>query len=237
MYQTVGFVEKILPKQTSTGKTMYNIKLDDGNWYGHGMKPPIFQEGCQIQFTVEQNGQYLNFQRNGQVTILQGGNPQQGGFDGQQQQQQYGGQQYGGNGGQQFGGQPQQQQPMRRSSQPTQPNVQPPARTNSKDDYWTKKAEDDKSRQKVIEYQAARNSAIEVVGILLANDAVAIPAQKAKKLDAVLALVDTITDRFVEGTNAVLNPPAVNPYQQAKEEGFGDLEEPNDFHDEGIPYE
>lgn len=64
----------------------------------------------------------------------------------------------------------------------------------SKDDYWTQKAEDDKTRQRVISYQAANKTAVDIVKIALEQDAVSLGSAKAKKLDALLAVIDQVTE-------------------------------------------
>lgn len=55
-------------------------------------------------------------------------------------------------------------------------------------------------RQRIIQYQAARNSAITAVDILLKAEAIKLPAAQAKKADAILALIDELTDRFDSDT-------------------------------------
>lgn len=52
------------------------------------------------------------------------------------------------------------------------------------------------TRQRIIQYQAARNSAIAAVAALIQADAIKLPAAVAKRGDAVLALIDSLTDRY-----------------------------------------
>lgn len=73
-------------------------------------------------------------------------------------------------------------------------------------EYWDKK-------DRVIERQSCRNSAIELVGILIANQAVKLPASADKKYDAVIALVDSLVERFTEDNERVRSGNAeVDPY-------------------------
>lgn len=53
----------------------------------------------------------------------------------------------------------------------------------------------DNNRQNSIVYQSSRKDAINVVGILLENEAIVLPAKK-DKMDVILALVDTITEEY-----------------------------------------
>lgn len=60
-----GIVAKISEKSTRNGGTMYNICLNcndtqQDEWFGHGFDQPIFFEGDEVSFEVEQKGQYYN---------------------------------------------------------------------------------------------------------------------------------------------------------------------------------
>lgn len=75
---------------------------------------------------------------------------------------------------------------------------------NAKDDYWTRKEERDILTQSVIQLQSSRNSAIAMASLLL--QAGAIPgydkAAEKKKMDILVSLVDDLTDRFEETSDA-----------------------------------
>lgn len=47
-----------------------------------------------------------------------------------------------------------------------------------------------------IQYQSSRKDAIQVLDLLIKHDAVSLPAKKADKFDAALALLDELTARF-----------------------------------------
>lgn len=66
----------------------------------------------------------------------------------------------------------------------------------SKDDYWLDRAEKDIVNQKKIQYQSARKDALVVAGILLEQNAVTLPAAKNAKYDAILSLVDELTNTY-----------------------------------------
>lgn len=61
MMQVEGFVQAIETKPTSTGKTMYTVKVN-GIGYGAGLYPPKFNEGDFISFTYTMNGKFYNME-------------------------------------------------------------------------------------------------------------------------------------------------------------------------------
>lgn len=65
---------------------------------------------------------------------------------------------------------------------------------DAKDAYWVAKEERDLVTQKTIQYQAARNSAIEVVKIAQAAGVLELPKTKNKQLESIVSLVETIAD-------------------------------------------
>ena len=67
-----------------------------------------------------------------------------------------------------------------------------------KDDYWTQKAEDDKTRQVIISYQAANKTAVDIVKMALEQEAISLGTAKAKKFDALMQVVDEVTDTIFE---------------------------------------
>lgn len=85
----------------------------------------------------------------------------------------------------------------------------------SKDDYWVRREERDLAVQQVIQLQAARNAAIEVVKILVAPvvvdgkaEYIVKPPAQAKRKEWVEAMIDELTQKFVEANNPVkLNNP------------------------------
>lgn len=67
---------------------------------------------------------------------------------------------------------------------------------NSREDYWSQKAEDDKARQVIISFQAANKTAVDIVKMALEQEALSLGTAKAKKMDALLAAVDEVTERI-----------------------------------------
>lgn len=66
----------------------------------------------------------------------------------------------------------------------------------TKDDYWGRKEVRDLEVQNVIQYQAARNSAISVCAALLANDALPLGSAKGKQVGVFMAAIQKVTDQF-----------------------------------------
>lgn len=66
----------------------------------------------------------------------------------------------------------------------------------TKNDYWEKRAEDDKLRQLTIEQQSSRKAAINMLDVILKNGAIAMPNKKASQYDFCMDLVDKITAKF-----------------------------------------
>ena len=70
-----GKVEKISEKPAGKG-VVYNVCLSiegqDDEWFGHGFDKPDFFEGDVIEFDIEWNGEYANFDKN-TINILEEG--------------------------------------------------------------------------------------------------------------------------------------------------------------------
>lgn len=79
------------------------------------------------------------------------------------------------------------------------PEVVQPTRTSvatSKGDYWANKEANDKTKDLVIQLQSCRNSAIDIVRLLLDQDALKLPATLAKKYDVINAEVEEQVAKF-----------------------------------------
>lgn len=81
-------------------------------------------------------------------------------------------------------------------SSPTILNTTTPSRNTSKDDYWTAKEARDIEKDKIIQLQSCRNSAIETVKLLLDKEAIKVPAAN-KRYDFILSLIDEVTQHYV----------------------------------------
>ena len=170
MADVFGTVTKITSTpRGARGSLAYSVQMDNGEWYGHGFDVPKFQEGQQVSFNIAYNGQYKNVDV-GSVQVT-GGAPQQQSAG---QQPATAGRMNGGN--TQGGGYQK--------------------KAGGKDKYWEDKAKDDKARQACIEHQSSRNASIALLGVLMENDAIKLPAKAADKFDAAMAIVDEMTAKF-----------------------------------------
>lgn len=81
------------------------------------------------------------------------------------------------------------------------------------------------SPQLAIQYQASRNSAIALVDILLKSAAVPLPTKKADQYEAVLALVEELTNTFHTKTDKVVENGGVYDSElESRLAGQGDFE-------------
>ena len=76
-----------------------------------------------------------------------------------------------------------------------------PATGGAKADGWAAKQAADEARQKIIQIQSSRNSAIEVVKIIVQAGALKLPTKQADQVDVILALVDELTDKYNKDTS------------------------------------
>jgi hypothetical protein len=199
MSDVQGIVKRITSRQAGRGKA-YNLQMDSGDWFGYGFEQPNFGEGSEVCFDVDWNGQYGNV-RKGSLQVLSGGGNQGGGYQQnngggyQNSQGNRGGNTGGGRGGQSHGG-------------------SGSRKSGGRDQYWEDKAKRDVVVQRQIQFQASRNAAIAAVDIALKNDCLPLPQKKGDRLDAVLAVIAEVTERFNYETDCVANPganPSGNP--------------------------
>lgn len=68
----------------------------------------------------------------------------------------------------------------------------------SKDDYWKRREANDEAKQKVIEWQAARNTAVQVVDVAERAGALPLPQKKDEKFDALVDVVENLARRYYD---------------------------------------
>lgn len=173
-----GIVKAVSEKPTSNGGTMYNVCIIEegaeakGEWFGHGFDEPIFGKGDEIAFDIKYNGEYANVDT-ATVEVLEAAKkaaPTRG--RGRQ------------------GGRGESKGSTASSSRSR------PAKASSGDD--DKMSKDDWAKKDLmIQHQACMNTSIKLVGLLLSNDAVALPKKKADMADAIVALCDEEADRLL----------------------------------------
>lgn len=227
-----GFVDEIPVRETKFGE-MYSLVIN-GETYGFGKYAPKFGVGSEIEFDVSWNGNYANVDRDtvnviNNVAPTRGGGSRGNNSGGSRGGSQGGGSRGGSNGGSRGGsaqGRSQGQSGTQTRQAGGAQRTAAPASGGSKDGYWEAKEQRDIVTQRAIQYQSSRNAAIELVSAALTAGAVALPAAKAKQWDALLALVDTVTERFEEavlvvrgeGKKAKPEPVAKGKKKQQEEE-------------------
>lgn len=79
----------------------------------------------------------------------------------------------------------------------------PKQQGNAREDYWTKKEEDDVFRNREIRYAGSRNAALEFVKLALQYDAIPLGKTKAQdKEEVLLQYLDNYTEMFYKATTA-----------------------------------
>jgi hypothetical protein len=96
--------------------------------------------------------------------------------------------------------------------------------------YWEQKAVNDEKVQKIIQFQAARNAAIEIIGIALKNSVLFIPEGKDKNagFKTLLTYVDKVTEQYVKASSEV-NAPKVAATKPTKVPEYEDTSEETEF--------
>lgn len=204
----MSIVEGVVEQISPRGKAT-NIKVN-GNWYGCGFNGVPCQQGDQVSFPVVQNGQYLNADTPNMQIIGRGNQ------NAPAQQQQAQPQTGGGNSG---GGNPASSNNRRGS-------------TGS--GYGSRKLED--PVQVSITQQSARNAAIQALNVAAQADAIPLPAKKADKLDAFLALVDQVAERYYKETLKIAKAGGYVERAEYEPVGAQQADQPNAEYDDDIPF-
>ncbi len=181
MYQGNGVVSQVSAKPFTDkwGKniTLYSFQIQgDNGWYRTGTNAPQCNQGDQVQFVFEQQGNNRKVDNNSiQVTGSGGGAPQQAPPQMQQ------------------GNQPMQAPQAVPQAAPAPQQARGGA--NTRDDYWKNKEEYDKGvTQPRIAYAAAQKSAVAIVTAALANDVLGFGnAKKADKMTMLMEYVEQVT--------------------------------------------
>lgn len=93
------------------------------------------------------------------------------------------------------------------------------ATQGGRESYWNDRQKADDGRQKKIEWQAARNSAIAAADVIITSGALKLPAKESAKYEALLALISDLTRKFYDETNNFdAKPKAAMPTEVAPAE-------------------
>ena len=175
-----GTVERITKKRTNNGGTVYNVCINTGQddeWFGHGFATPEFNEGDEIGFDIEYKGDYVNINPDTVEVLKAGEPPRRGGQRNSRGSIRKDTPKRGGGGGARGG----------------KPSSGGGKGAGSKD---TMSKEEWAQKDKMIQLQAAMNTAIALVSSAVANDLVALPTKKADKYDAYVALINEEASRL-----------------------------------------
>jgi hypothetical protein len=166
----------------------WNIKLDDNEWYGAGKYEPKCNKGDTVEFDIEWRGDFKNIV-NKTLNVLERAQRGGGSSRGGNTQQRDSGSRGNSSGGYREGrtSPREQEQPARRAG-------------GSKDDYWARKEERDLETQPKIEFQAARNSAIEFVKLLGTLNLMELKGSKSDQMGIVELYVAKFTEQFYNDT-------------------------------------
>lgn len=230
-----GIVKKIYEKKTQRG-VMYNVclELDDGSeeWYGFGKYPPKFGEGSDIEFEVSYNGDFANvdFKSLEIIDLVEPApaKPVRGSRGSSRVRGDDEGTSSSGSGRSSSAG----RGGSRGGSRDASAGRSKPAATYGRSKPAPKSGGDNLSKDEwarkdaVIQVQAARNAAIALVTTALANDALPLPIKKADKLDAMVGVVDELTEQFF------LDNDKVDALLKLRAEGAG-----KNSHDDEPPFD
>lgn len=196
-----GLVAKISKKAAGNG-TVYNVCLEiegqDDEWFGHGFDEPSFYEGDFIEFDIEWNGEYANFDKD-TINVLEEGNgtpskpARSSGRSSNSRSKPAGRSSERSGSSSNSGGRP------RGGTGKPAPKQRGGNRSAAKSkggnaDTMSKAEWADKDR--MIRRQSCMDTSIELVTLLLSEGCVTIPKKKADAYDAVVALCDEEAERL-----------------------------------------
>ncbi len=196
-----GLVAKISEKVAGKG-TVYNVCLEiegqDDEWFGHGFDKPAFFEGDFIEFDIEWNGEYANFDKN-TINILEEGEGEQ--KKPARKPARSSGRSSGGrsnSSGRSSGGRgaPKGNSRGKPAAKRSSGGGRGAAKGGGKSDTMSKDEWADKD--KMIRRQACMNTAIALTRVLLENDALTVPKKKADAGDAIIAFCDEEAERLYD---------------------------------------
>lgn len=201
-----GTVKKLSEKGTNNGGTVYNVCVDTEDngeeWFGCGFDNPNLNEGDEIEFDIDYNGDYTNINLDTLVVTKsapqrQSSNRGSGRNGGGSRGNSRGNGRSSGNGrsgGSRGNG------GDSNSNRGNSNRGQSSSRSQSKSSGRTaapKKAEVDWERKdNLIRLQSSQNTAIKLIVGGLQAGAITLPSAKAKKYDAYVALVEEEADRL-----------------------------------------
>jgi hypothetical protein len=211
-----GIVARISAKAGGrSGDKVYNICMEidgeDDAWFGHGFDEPVFQEGDEIEFDVEYNGDFENVDKE-TVNIISEGSPKP------KSRSRSGGSS---------------RSKPNRSNKSSSSRAKPSrggnraAKPAAADDKMSK--EEWAQKDQMIRRLACMNTSIKLCTLLIAEGAVTIPKKKSDAYDAVVALCDEEAGRLYDQYEEQV-------YGSPKSAGRGRNKPANNDYDDDVPY-
>lgn len=197
-----GKVLKASKKPTNSGGTVYNLQVetDQGDeWFGCGFDDPKVNQGDVISFDIAYNGEYMNVDMD-TLEILEKAPQRQSSNRGSNRGSSRGNGRSASRGksdssrGSRSGGS------GRSGSGDNKRGNQSGSRSQGGE---KKPAVDWDRKDLIISQMSCQNTAVATIGMLIANNLVAIPKKKADSYDAVMALVEAEAARLRSKYNAV----------------------------------
>jgi hypothetical protein len=230
-----GTVAKVSEKPTANGGTVYNVCVDTEDngeeWFGCGFDDPKLNEGDEIEFDIDYNGDYTNINQDTLVVVKEAPQRQsssRGSRGNARSKPSSNSRSSRGNSNSSSRG---------RGDSRSKPNSggrdssrsKGKGRSESKSSGRTKtpaKQEVDWERKdNLIRLQSSQNTAIAFVNCGLANGCIVLPAAKAKKYDAFLALVEEEADRLFNKYSDIVDGCYDNGKDDAEEYDEDDVPE------------
>lgn len=230
-----GTVAKVSEKPTANGGTVYNVCVDTEDngeeWFGCGFNDPKLNEGDEIEFDIDYNGDYTNINLDTLVVTKEApqrkpssrGSKRDGGGRGNGRS--------GGDRGKSNSRSSNSRSSSRSSNSGGRDSGrgQGKGRSESKSSGRTKapaKQEVDWERKdNLIRLQSSQNTAIAFVNCGLANGCIVLPSAKAKKYDAFLALVEEEAERLFQKYTDIVDGCYDNGKDDAEEYDEDDVPE------------
>ncbi len=201
----IGIVAKLTSKEAGKNNNLvYNICIEeegrDDEWYGHGFDEPNFQEGDEIEFDIQWNGDYPNIDVD-TVNVLQEGEPKSNGRSSRGNSRSSGrsGSSSRSSGSSRSGSSS--RGSSRSSSKPSSRSTSRSSGGNKakgKGADTTMSKDEWKAKDNMIRRQACMNTAINLAKLLFEVGAVKLPTKKADQFDAVVALCDEEAERLYD---------------------------------------
>lgn len=206
-----GIVTKITGKPTKGKSKIWNIQIDDEDWFGYGFDKPDFGEGSEVEFDIEWNGDFANvdketFEVLELVEARRSSSRSSGGRSG--------GRSSGGDSGRSRSGGRSSRSNSSRGGKPSGGKRSPQGSGGKKEVDWDRK-------DKLIRLQSCQNTAIAYVSAAVLHGALPLPKAKGKGEEAFAAAVEEEAERLFRKYDDIADNGYDNP-ESGEEEQYED---------------